>query len=314
MQRDGEGPSGPARLVVDIVSIVLALCRSRTRYARSGGLRIAYELRGTTHRRRPWLVLIHGMGFDRSGWRPVLRKLGRRFRLVLIDNRGTGHSDRPSGSFSVADMVGDVVAVLDAAGIGQAHVLGASLGGMVAQELAIRYPQRVDGLVLACTTPGWPSGYPMPAPLVRVMAATRRMPAEAALRRHTENALSALTVRDNPALVERLVGLQGLRPVDKEVLSAQASAGARYAGRRGIGRPRGLPLIGRRETTDSFSLNGRLSRPSGGTGAAAGPSRRRRCARCAPRPAAPRRGRPGSAGRWRAGSRRDHARGRVRTR
>jgi len=101
-----------------------------TRYARSGALRIAYELRGAMHR-RPWLVLIQGMGFDRTGWEPVLRKLGRRFRLVLMDNRGTGCSDRPSGSFTVADMAGDVVTVLDAAGIARAHVLGASLPSAV---------------------------------------------------------------------------------------------------------------------------------------------------------------------------------------
>ena len=90
---------------------------SRTRYAASGGLRIAYELRGTMHRRRPWLVLIQGMGFDRLGWEPVVGKLRRRFRLVLVDNRGTGCSDRPAGSFGVADMAGDVIAVLDAAGV-----------------------------------------------------------------------------------------------------------------------------------------------------------------------------------------------------
>ena len=90
---------------------------SRTRYAASGGLRIAYELRGTMHRRRPWLVLIQGMGFDRLGWEPVLGKLRRRIRLVLMDNRGTGCSDRPAGSFGVADMAGDVIAVLDAAGV-----------------------------------------------------------------------------------------------------------------------------------------------------------------------------------------------------
>src|SRR5450631_1575695 len=64
----------------------------RTRYARSGDVRIAYELRGTLHRRRPWLVLIQGMGFDRSGWDPVQRKLRRHFRLVLADNRGCGRS------------------------------------------------------------------------------------------------------------------------------------------------------------------------------------------------------------------------------
>src|SRR5262245_51680301 len=110
------------------------------RYARSGTLRIAYELRGTMRRRRPWLVLIHGLGFDRSGWGPLLPELGRRFRLVLVDNRGTGSSERSAGSFTVADMAGDIVAVLDGAGIRKAHVLGASLGGMVAQELAITCP------------------------------------------------------------------------------------------------------------------------------------------------------------------------------
>ena len=81
---------------------------SRTRYARSGALRIAYERRGILHWRRPWLVLIQGMGMDRLGWEPVLRKLRRHFRLVLVDNRGSGHSDRPAGSITVADMAGDV--------------------------------------------------------------------------------------------------------------------------------------------------------------------------------------------------------------
>ena len=150
---------------------------------------------------------------------------------MLVDNRGSGHSDRPTGSFGVADMAGDIVAMLDAAGIGRAHVLGASLGGMVAQELAIRHPERVDGLVLACTAPGWPFAYPMPAASVRLIAATALMPAEAARRRHTENALSARTVRERPELVSRLLELQGSRPADSRALSAQAAAGARYAGR-----------------------------------------------------------------------------------
>ena len=71
---------------------------SRIRYADRGTVRIAYELRGALHRRRPWLVLIQGMGLDRLGWEPVLRKLRRRFRLVLVDNRGVGHSGRPARS------------------------------------------------------------------------------------------------------------------------------------------------------------------------------------------------------------------------
>src|SRR5437764_5364754 len=131
------------------------------------------------------------MGLDRRGWERIPGKLRRRFRLVLVDNRGCGRSDRADGSFTVANMAGDVVAVLDAAGIRRAHVLGASLGGMVAQELAIRNPERVDGLVLAGTTPGWPFAYPMPLASARLLAATARLPAEAARLRHTENALAA---------------------------------------------------------------------------------------------------------------------------
>jgi 3-oxoadipate enol-lactonase len=216
---------------------------SRTRYGRSGELRIAYELRGTMHRRRPWLVLIQGMGFDRSGWEPVRRKLQRHFRLVLVDNRASGLSDRSAGSFGVSDMAGDIVAVLDDAGIRKAHVMGASLGGMVAQELAVDHPERVDGLVLACTTPGWPFACPMPKASVRLIAATAGMTAEAALRRHAENALSARTVQHRPELVDRLVELHGSRPADPGALSAQATAGALYAGRRRQTRIRARTLV-----------------------------------------------------------------------
>ena len=203
---------------------------SRTRYARGGELRIAYELRGKLHWRRPWLVLIQGMALDRSGWGPVLRKLRRHFRLVLVDNRGSGRSGLPAASFDVADMAADVVAVLDGAGIRQAHVMGVSLGGMVAQELAIEHPRRVDALVLVSTTPGWPFAYPMPAASLRLIAAGGGMTREVALRRHVENALSARGGEREHGLADRLVELQRSRPAAPGAWPAQAAAGARYAG------------------------------------------------------------------------------------
>jgi 3-oxoadipate enol-lactonase len=204
----------------------------RTRYARNGDQRIAYELRRRRGavRRRPWLVLIHGLGMDRSGWAPVVDGLRRRFRLVLIDNRGSGRSRGGREPFQIADMARDVVAVLDHAGIKRAHVVGASLGGMVAQELAVRYPERVERLVLVGTTPGWPFAYPMPAPSVELLAARRYLPRGVALRRNVENALSPETVERSPRLVKRLVRHHRKRPVDPDAWSAQMSAGAGYVG------------------------------------------------------------------------------------
>jgi 3-oxoadipate enol-lactonase len=203
---------------------------SKTRYARSGDLRIAYELRGVAVTRRPALLLIQGLGFDRAGWGPAIGSLQRRFRLVLIDNRCSGRSPA-AGSFSVADMAGDALAVLDDAGIGAAHVLGASLGGMIAQEFAVRHPDRVNRLVLACTTPGWPFAYPMPLPSAALIAASQRLAPDEALRRHVENALSVSTVAERPELAERIIDCQpSVSARDPDAWQAQAMAGARYAG------------------------------------------------------------------------------------
>jgi pimeloyl-ACP methyl ester carboxylesterase len=200
----------------------------RNRYAKHDGLRIAYEVRRSWWRRQPWMVLVQGLGFDRSGWGPVVDGLRDHFALLLVDNRGSGRSDQPAGRLAVADMARDVLAVLDAAAVPQAHVVGASLGGMIAQEVALLDPSRVAALVLACTTPGWPFAYPMPAETVALMGATGRMPADVALRRHVENALALATVRERPELVERLIAHQRSRRGGTAGWYAQLAAGARF--------------------------------------------------------------------------------------
>ena len=112
-----------------------------TQFARNGPVGIAYDVRG---RGRP-LVLVQGVGIGRWGWEPVADRLARRFQVIAIDNRGIGASDAPPGPFTTHVMVQDVLAVLDHAGIRRASVLGTSLGGMVAQELALAHPERVAG-------------------------------------------------------------------------------------------------------------------------------------------------------------------------
>ena len=216
----------------------------RTRYATSGDLRIAYELRGSAFATRPTLLLIQGLGLDASGWGAATGYLRRRFRLVLMDNRNIGRS--AAGSVSVSAMVGDVLAVLDDLGIGAVHVLGASLGGMIAQDLAVRHPERVDKLVLACTTPGWPFAYPMPPVTVRLIVASRRLPADVAVRHHVENALSAVTLKERPELVEQILARQRSATAGQASWREQVAAGASYVGglrQRGI-RARTLILHG----------------------------------------------------------------------
>jgi len=134
----------------------------RTRYVRSGETRIGYELRGRLRRRRPWLVLIQGMGLDRRGWEGIPGKLRRRFRLVLMDNRGCGRSERPAGSFTVADMAGMSSRCSTRPASGRRTCWAPAWAAWWPRSWRSGTRERVDALVLACTTPGWPFAYPMP--------------------------------------------------------------------------------------------------------------------------------------------------------
>jgi 3-oxoadipate enol-lactonase len=100
------------------------------------------------------VLLIMGLGMNATGWWRTVPVLAQSFRVIAFDNRGVGRSSRPPGPYSVAGMADDAVAVLDAAGAERAHVYGISLGGMIAQEVALRHPERVEALVLGATTPG----------------------------------------------------------------------------------------------------------------------------------------------------------------
>jgi 3-oxoadipate enol-lactonase len=113
------------------------------------GTRIHYEVAGP--RGAEPLLCIQGLGTDLRGWTFQRFALGRRYRLILVDNRGVGGSDKPGGPYDLEVMAHDAVAVLDAEGIPAAHVMGASMGGVLAQILAVRHPDRVRSLVLACT-------------------------------------------------------------------------------------------------------------------------------------------------------------------
>ena len=116
-------------------------------------------------------------------------------------------------------MAGDALAVLDAAGVERAHVLGASLGGAVAQELALRHAERLDKLVLVATMSGMTNMHPIPAQTMQLMAEAPTLEPAVALRRFVENALEP---EPDPALVDELVELRTANPPDPAGWAAQA--------------------------------------------------------------------------------------------
>ncbi len=125
-------------------------------FVRAGdGTRLHYQVTGRPG--APPVLFIQGLGASKSGW--ILQRLATApwYQAVALDNRGAGRSDKPHGVYSLEQMADDAIAVLDHAGVETAHVVGASMGGVISQILAVKYPERTRSVTLACTAAAnWP--------------------------------------------------------------------------------------------------------------------------------------------------------------
>jgi pimeloyl-ACP methyl ester carboxylesterase len=147
------------------------------------------------------VLMIMGLGASSRLWYRLLPWIARRHRVILFDNRGTGTSAPVRSRLTMSGLARDAVDVLDAAGEQSAHVVGASMGGMIAQQVALDHPERVRSLVLACTTAGGPSGLPP----WRLMATVALRPLLGARRTFPLVApvlYAAATLDGNPARVQ----------------------------------------------------------------------------------------------------------------
>lgn len=195
-------------------------------YARRDGVRLYYEVAGP--RDAPPLLLVRGLGRSSSYWLDFREILERERRVVVFDNRGVGRSDTPSLFWGTADMADDAAAVLIECGVPRADVFGISLGGMIAQELALRHPRRVQRLVLACTTPGGREAARLSVWAAFGLARTARLTPTDAQRETASWVLSPEYLHRNPEIVDVWAAIASSEPHNRRGLVGQIWAGARH--------------------------------------------------------------------------------------
>jgi 3-oxoadipate enol-lactonase len=127
------------------------------------------------------ILLIMGLGVTSDMWHRTRPVLAERLWTLALDNRGVGRSDVPCGPYPIPLMAADGAAVLDAAGVESAHIFGVSMGGMIAQELALRYPKRVRSLILGCTSAGGPTAVRADQEATQMLMSRGQMTTEQAL-------------------------------------------------------------------------------------------------------------------------------------
>jgi pimeloyl-ACP methyl ester carboxylesterase len=117
---------------------------------KANDINIYYEIHGDGEP----LLMIQGYSFYSGHWMTLVPELSKKYRAIIFDNRGTGRSDKPEAPYTIKMMAADARGLLDAIGIDKANVFGVSMGGMIAQEFVLNYPDKVINLILGYTTCG----------------------------------------------------------------------------------------------------------------------------------------------------------------
>jgi 3-oxoadipate enol-lactonase len=178
----------------------------------------------------PPVLLIMGLGMNATGWWRTIPAL-EGFRVLSFDNRGVGRSERVPGPYTAAEMADDAVSVLDAAGVEAVHVYGISLGGMIAQEVALRHPSRVRALVLGATTAGGADLVPADESVNAFVRLRAQMTAEHAVWASVPINYAARTRREGGDRIAEDIAQRLRFPVEAEYYSAQLAAAHGHAAR-----------------------------------------------------------------------------------
>ena len=186
----------------------------------TNGIELYYETRGEG---QP-LVLISGLGYSLWQWHRMVPFLAEHFRVLTFDNRGVGQSDKPVGPYTAQMLAADTVGLLDALNIEKAIIMGHSMGGFIAQAMALDFPQRVDKLILCSTNFGGPHHVPVTPEAMKVLTDVT----SDALTRF-KNGLAVSTepgwADRNPETIKEWIEWRVANPIEPALYQAQLAIG-----------------------------------------------------------------------------------------
>ncbi len=188
--------------------------------AQANGIELYYEIYGAG---KP-LVLIAGLGYSLWQWHKMIPYLAEHFQVIAFDNRGVGQSDKPAGPYTAQLLAADTVGLLDALNIERAIIMGHSMGGFIAQAMALDFPQRVEKLILCSTNFGGPHHVPVTPEAMKVLTDVN----SDALTRF-KNGLVVSTApgwaEKNPATIKEWVEWRVANPIEAAPYQAQLAIG-----------------------------------------------------------------------------------------
>lgn len=193
-------------------------------FQRINGIQIYYE----EHGKGDPVLLIQGLGYPSGMWFLQIPALARNFRTIVFDNRGVGKTDKPDEEYSIPLMASDAAGLLHVLGVEKTHVVGVSLGGYIAQEMALSSPNLIGRLVLLATSHGGPRYFELTKGLWEEVAALAGLSPEEILRRGSILAAAENFFQKNPELLDRSVSIrmENLQPL--YAFTRQSTAAANF--------------------------------------------------------------------------------------
>jgi len=172
------------------------------------------------------LIMIMGLGANVDWWDPrMIQELSKKFKLVMFDNRGAGRTDVSDRRYTIKLFAEDTAGLMDALGVSRAHVFGVSMGGMIAQELALNYPKKVEKLVLCYTHCGGKKAVQPSGKVPELLSADRSaFSPEEIIRMSIPILLTEDFIKKNPYLVELIIQQLLKTPISNEAFMRQLNA------------------------------------------------------------------------------------------